>query len=130
MFVLDTNTLIYFFKGMGKVATVLLNTPPQAIAIPTIVLFELELGLAKSNHPDKRSAQLSEFLSHVTLWSFGAEEARICAALRAVLEQRGTMIGPYDLLIAGTALTHHATLVTHNLREFERIDGLALVDWY
>src|SRR3989339_193338 len=65
MFVLDTNTLIYFFKGMGKVATVLLNTPPQAIAIPTIVLFELELGLAKSNHPDKRSAQLSEFLSHV-----------------------------------------------------------------
>jgi tRNA(fMet)-specific endonuclease VapC len=47
-YVLDTNTLIYFFKGLGKVASRLLATPPNEIGIPTIVIYELEVGIAKS----------------------------------------------------------------------------------
>ena len=57
-YVLDTNTLIYFFKGQGNVPQRLLATPPTEIGIPAIVLFELEVGFAKSKSPQKRKAQL------------------------------------------------------------------------
>ena len=60
MFVLDTNTLIYYFKGMGRVAERLLAHSPQGIGIPAVVVYELEVGIAKSTQPEKRQQQLAE----------------------------------------------------------------------
>lgn len=60
MYILDTNTLIYFFKGMGDVPGKFLSISPREIAIPSIVLFELELVIAKSSSPKKRQAQLKK----------------------------------------------------------------------
>jgi tRNA(fMet)-specific endonuclease VapC len=130
MYVLDTNTLIYFFKGMGNVAEQLLIVPPKEIAIPTIVLFELEVGIAKSTSPKKRKVQLQNLTDIVTILPFGLEEARIAASIRAQLERSGLIIGPYDMLIAATALSQNGTLVTHNTAEFKRVKNLELVDWY
>jgi len=130
MYVLDTNTLIYFFKGMGNVASRLLSTPPNEISIPSIVIFELEVGIAKSTDPRKRQLQLQEMTTLVNILPFGEKEAKKTAQIRVRLEKRGLPIGQYDLLIAGIALTHRATLVTHNTQEFARIDSLALEDWY
>lgn len=130
MFVLDTNTLIYFFKGQGRVAEHLLATPPREIAIPTIVLFELLVGIAKSTDPAKRTKQLNDFTALTALLPFGPSEAEHAARIRAGLEQAGRPIGPYDTLIAATTLTQNATLVTHNTKEFERIPDLRLVDWF
>ena len=130
MFLLDTNTLIYFFKGQGRVAERLLATSPRDIAIPAIALFELETGLRKSSAPDKRRRQLTALCEMVMLIPFGSDEAEAAASVRVALEQQGRPIGPYDVLIAGTAVAHKATLVTHNQAEFARISGLQLVDWY
>jgi tRNA(fMet)-specific endonuclease VapC len=129
MYVLDTNTLIYFFKGMGNVAERLLSESPREIAISAIVLFELELGIAKSSS-HKRREQLREMLASVSFLPFGEKEARSAASIRADLESKGTPIGPYDILIAGTALARRATLVTRNTHEFGRISGLSLENWY
>ena len=129
MYVLDTNTLIYFFKGVGNVGRELLSRSPKQIAIPSIVLFELEVGIAKSNSPEKRTEQLREIVSLVHFIPFGDQEARSAATLRARLEREGRPIGPCDVMIAGTALAHDATLVSHNTSEFKRIDGLRLEDW-
>lgn len=129
MYVLDTNTVIYFFKEMGQVATNLLAHSPSEIAIPTIVIFELEVGIAKSTNPHKRRQQLHHLLSLVTIVPFDRAEAKSAAVLRAGLEEAGTPIGHYDTLIAATALASGATLVTHNLREFQRVPGLQTVDW-
>lgn len=63
MYLLDTNTAIYFFKDMGQVAGRLLSHPPDQIAIPTVVIYELETGIAKSTQPEKRRAQLDELLA-------------------------------------------------------------------
>jgi len=130
MYILDTNTLIYFFKGIGNVSTRLLQTPPRSIGIPTIVLFELEVGIAKSSSPKKRRLQLENLTATVNVLPFGPEELKFAAAVRVDLENRGKPIGPYDVLIAGTALANKGTLVTHNTNEFERIEGLHLEDWY
>jgi tRNA(fMet)-specific endonuclease VapC len=130
MYILDTNTLIYYFKGQGQVTHNLLNTPPQEIIISTIVVFELQVGIAKSTSPAKRINQLQQLLSQVVQVDFDRDMALSAAKIRAQLEQQGTPIGPMDVLIAGTAISLQATLVTHNVREFSRIPGLSIADWY
>jgi len=130
MFVLDTNILIYFFKGMGNVSLNMLSTTPQEIAIPAIVLYELELGIQKSTSPDKRQAQLKQLTDLTMIIPFGYDEAMVAASIRAKLEKNGTPIGPYDVLIAASALSGNHTLITHNTSEFRRIDGLKIQDWF
>ena len=83
MYLLDTNTLIYFFKGMGNVAETLLSKSPASITIPAIALFELEVGIAKSTNPHKRKKQLTALVSRVTVSPLGAEEATVSAGIRA-----------------------------------------------
>lgn len=67
MYVLDTNMLIYYFKGRGRVAQNLSSVSPQEVLISTIVLFELQVGIAKSTSPQKRSQQLQHLLSRVNV---------------------------------------------------------------
>jgi tRNA(fMet)-specific endonuclease VapC len=130
VYLLDTNTLIYFFKGAGKVAETLLSKSPRDIAVPSIALYELQVGIAKSNSPEKRRQQLELLLSRVAVLPFNAREAEIAAKIRAQLELIGTPIGPYDTLISGTALSANAVLVTHNTKEFSRVEGLRIEDWF
>ncbi|MCK5842816.1 MAG: type II toxin-antitoxin system VapC family toxin [Candidatus Sabulitectum sp.] len=130
MYVLDTNTLIYFFKGRGNVAEQLLGRSPEEISIPSVVLYELEVGIAKSTNPARRRQQLDSLVSQITILPFGVQEAGISAKIRATLEREGKPIGPYDTLIAGTALANLAILVTHNTAEFERVKGLVIEDWF
>ena len=130
MYVLDTNTLIYFFKGKGRVAERMFMEKPVNIGIPAVVLYELETGIAKSTLPRKRSRQLKSLLMATTVLPFNIEEAKASAVIRARLEKRGELIGPHDILIAGTAVAIQATLVSPNLSEFNRVDGLNTEDWY
>jgi len=130
MYVIDTNTLIYFFKGIGNVPEKFLSISPKDIAIPAIVIYELEFGIAKSSSPKKRQTQLNDILSLVNILPFGEKDASLSASIRAKLEKKGTPIGPYDTLIAGTTLAHQGILVTNNLKEFSRVPKLKAENWY
>ena len=92
MHALDTNSLVYFFKGMGRVSERLLSTPPRDVAIPAIVLYEIEVGIAKSSSPKKRKQQLEELLRWATVLPFDRLEARTAARIRAELERKGAPI--------------------------------------
>ena len=130
MYVLDTNTLIYFFKGEGKVARRMFQLPPGRIAVPAVVAYELMVGIAKSLDSARRSSQLTELLEVVVRLPFDMAAAEHAAAVRAALEKKGKGIGPMDTLIAGTTLAHDGVLVTRNTREFARVKGLRLENWY
>ncbi len=130
MYLLDTNTIIYFFKGMGNVSKNLFLQSPNTIVVPSIVIYELEVGIAKSNNPDKRVQQLNELLQQVTILDFTQNEAIESAKIRADLEKAGTPIGPIDILIAGCAKVNNHILITRNLKEFERVANLKLGNWY
>lgn len=130
MYLLDTNTVIYFFKGIGNVAKSLLAKPPKDVAIPAITLYELEVGIAKSNNSKKRKKQLKTLVSRIAVLPFASKEAEVAAIIRAKLENQGIPIGPLDNLIAGIALCSNAILVTHNTKEFSRIEGLTIEDWF
>ena len=130
MWVLDTNTLIYFFKGQGNVSDALLRHAPRDLGIPAIVLYELQVGIAKSTSPKKRRDQLNAMAQASQVLPFGPAEAEAAAQIRVNQERLGRPIGPYDLLIAGTAVSQNGILVTRNVREFGRIEGLRVEDWY
>src|SRR5262250_1953864 len=102
MYALDTNSVIYFFKNMGQVGQRVLETPPRSLAIPAVVLYELEVGIAKSSSPERRRFQLTQLLALLEVLPFGAPEATVAARIRAELEKTGRPIGPLDTLIAGT----------------------------
>lgn len=130
MYVLDTNTVLDYFRGKGGVAARLLALPPREIALPAIVAYEVWVGVLGSQNAKRRQAQYEQFLATVEVLSFDAAVGRRAAELRQALERRGEGIGPMETVIAATALAHNATLVTRNVREFGRVPGLQVVDWH
>ena len=99
------------------------------IGLCSIIVYELRYGAQRSSDPAGEHSKLDLFLSPFTSLPFDDQSARRCAEVRAALEANGEVIGPHDLQIAAIALQHRLTLVTHNTREFSRIDGLKLEDW-
>lgn len=98
--------------------------------LSSIVLYELEVGIAKSSRVSANRERFKNLLSSDFVFlPFDREDARAAAHIRASLESRKEPIGPYDTLIAGQALARGLTLVTANVREFSRIDGLMWEDW-
>jgi tRNA(fMet)-specific endonuclease VapC len=130
MFLLDTNTLIDFFKGHPKVAEHLFAVPPGEVAISSVSRYEIEVGIAKSAQSAKLRKQFDTFLAAVSELPFDRSATRAAAAVRVDLEKRGLPIGPLDNLIAGVAFAHRATLVTRNTGEFSRIPNLVIANWY
>lgn len=99
------------------------------IAVSIITRAELFYGSAKSQTPERSREKQLEFLQTLQTIGFDETAALKFGDIRAALERKGTPIGAFDLLIAATALTHNLTLVTHNVAEFRRIDGLLIEDW-
>lgn len=130
MYVLDTNTIIYLIKGRRQTTERIIAVPPNEVAIPTIVLYELYVGTAKSQNPARRAQFIQSLVARSMLLSFSQSAATHAANIRVRLEEKGQIIGPIDILIAGIAMAHEATLITHNVREFARVDGLAVEDWF
>jgi tRNA(fMet)-specific endonuclease VapC len=101
-----------------------------AIAVSSIVLYELWYGVARSARRRENAERLRVFLSGgIEVSAFDEEDARTAGDLRATLEGAGTPIGPYDLLIAAQALRTGGTLVTANVAEFTRVPDLQWQDW-
>ena len=129
MYFLDTNTCIDFLRNLSEsVRTHFLSIPLNEIKIPVIVKAELLLGAYKSNKTETLERTI-QFLELFEVIPFTDEMSYTYAQIRKELEAKGNKIGANDLFIAATALNKKAILVTHNTREFIRIDGLQLEDW-
>jgi tRNA(fMet)-specific endonuclease VapC len=130
---LDTNACIALING--KPASVRTRFQKTAAAggqvfVPSIVAFELWYGVAKSSRLEFNSQRVETlFAGPITCLSFEDEDARTAGSIRAALEVAGKSIGAYDVLIAGQALQRQMTLVTANVSEFSRVEGLAWQDW-
>lgn len=125
---LDANMVIHCLKGREPAVSRLLASLPSQIAMSSVVAYELEYGTLKIASPQRRQI-LSRMLANMEVIPFDNDAAREAARIRVALEHSGLVIGPLDLLIAGTALSRAATLATNNTREFSRISGLRLEDW-
>lgn len=130
-YMMDTNICIFILRNKipEKLRQKLITVKLSEIAISTITLAELELGVQKSHHPEKAEAKLQLFLSPFSVLPFDAKDALVYAKVRADLEQHGTPIGPLDTFIGSHALSNNLTIITNNLNEFCRIKTLKVEDW-
>ena len=129
-FFLDTNICIYHLNGSAQgISRMLEKTPFRSVKIPSMVAAELLYGAEKSA---KREYDLNIFKTFLSLYDivpFDQKAIEYYAAIRKTLESTGKIIGGNDLVIAATVMANGGTLVTRNIDEFSRIEGLLVSDW-
>lgn len=129
-YMLDTNICIFLIKNRPeRVIKKILSMKPEDICISSITYAELVYGIEKSQAKEKNRIALMLLLSEIEILPYDDLAAQTYGAIRADLERKGTPIGPMDLLIAAHAKVKGFTIVTNNVREFERVEGLAVEDW-
>lgn len=128
-YLLDTNVLIECLRGNpDMIAAVKKNGRSHDLAMSSITYGELMVGIMKHDTPRRRGA-LQKVLSPMKLIDFDRDAAVEFARIKSHLEQSGKSIGPYDMQIAGHAISTSRCLITHNVKEFSRIRGLQWEDW-
>lgn len=132
MLILDSNTISYYFRGDPHVVPCMQALSPADLGVPAIVEYELRYGLLHLGPAAAapRLDALSALLRPMQILPFDSDCAKHAARIRAELEAAGTPIGPHDTMIAATALRYQATLVTRNVREFARVQGLHYLNWH
>ena len=128
-YMLDTNICIQAMNHVDDALLARLIEREGEMCISTVVAAELRFGVAKSSARKKNRQMLAEFLSPLAVLPFDEDAAESYGEIRAALEKSGKPIGPLDTLIAGHALSLGATLITNNVREFQRVKGLKLESW-
>lgn len=129
-YLLDTDFCIAVLRDRSRELKGRFALHAEALSISTITLTELLVGVAKSMWPGRRGAEVEGFTERVRVLPFDAEAAAHAADIRADLERRGRTIGTYDVLIAGHARSRGLIVVTGNIREFGRVDGLRCENWF
>jgi len=102
---------------------------PHDCAVSTVTTYELLAGARKCRKPEQEERRVATFVGTIRELAFHRRAAERAAQARAYLEERGVMIGPYDLLLAGQALADGLTIVTSNTEEFGRVPDLRIVNW-
>ena len=129
-YMLDTNLCIRVLRDRPPFIRARFNREADALCISTIVLTELLHGAAKSARPVENRIEVERFARRLEVLPFDSVAADHAADIRAVLERQGQSIGGYDLLIAGHARSNGLVVVTGNMDEFRRVDGLRCEDWF
>jgi tRNA(fMet)-specific endonuclease VapC len=128
-YILDTNLCIRVLRDRPQSARRRFNENAEGLCISTIVLTELLHGAARSARPIEKRRAVEDFAARLNVLPFDEAAADHAADIRADLEKKGMPIGAYDLLIAGHARSRGLAVITGNLREFQRVDGIRCEDW-
>lgn len=125
-FLLDTNIVIPLLNGNTVIAEKIQHHSSELV-VSSIVMFELYFG---SENSQRRRSNLAKITTMpLKVIDFNESDGRVAGRIRNELKQKGTPIGVYDVLIAGQAVNRNLILVTNNVREFSRVDGLTWQDW-
>ena len=127
---LDTNILIHLLRGRFLVIeTHMRRVGRNNMAVASMVKAELLVGAEKSDNPTKNHALVADILDHLAVLPFDSEAASFYAQMRVDLERKGQIVGAEDLVIAATAASRGAIVVTHNVKDFAKIPGVRVEDW-
>jgi tRNA(fMet)-specific endonuclease VapC len=130
IYLLDTNVCIYTIKGKYPyLADKIKSFSPENIKISAITVSELMYGCCKSNFPNKNIDAVKKFISPFEVINFDYHDAAVFGNIRAELEIKGQVIGPYDMQLAAQTISRDYIIVTNNTREFERISNLKIENW-
>jgi tRNA(fMet)-specific endonuclease VapC len=129
-YLLDTNAWVdYLNQRYPTVAERIRSADPDDLSLSSVVLAELRYGADKSQFPARNHARLDVLVQDVPQLEFDEAAATAFGRVRSTLEAQGRPIGPYDMMIAAQALSRQLVLVTDNVQEFGRVEGLRIENW-
>ncbi|MDA3977689.1 MULTISPECIES: type II toxin-antitoxin system tRNA(fMet)-specific endonuclease VapC [Gallibacterium] len=128
-YMLDTNIVIFIIKNKPEHLLPLFNENQARICISSITLMELIYGAEKSAKVAQNLSVIESFCSRLTVLDYNEGAAYHSGQIRAELAKTGQPIGPYDAMIAGHARSLGLTVVTNNVKEFTKVNGLRVIDW-
>ena len=128
-YLLDTNLCIRVLRDRPQGLRARFNTEAGSLCISTVVLMELLHGAGKSTRPLENRREVESFAARLDVLAFDADAAAHAGEIRTSMERAGQAIGAYDLMIAGHARSRGLVVVTGNLGEFRRVEGLRCEDW-
>ena len=128
-FMLDTNIAIHVIKQRPIAALNKFNQYAARICVSSITVAELYFGAENSQNMAKNLVQVDDFLSRLVILDYDSQAASHYGNIYADLTKKGNVISENDMHIAGHARSCGLILVTNNLREFERVEGLRLDNW-
>ena len=128
-YMLDTNVCVMVMRTPGGHVADRFKANAGTMCISTITLHELRYGADKSNRPAHQHEKVDNLVSRLEVLKFDDDAADQSGEINAYLARKGQIIGAYDMLIAGHARSRGLIVVTNNLREFTRVDGLRCEDW-
>ena len=129
-YLLDTDLCIYMIRHKPEqLLRRLTSLPVGDVGISSITAAELQYGVQRSSRPEQNAEALILFLLPLVIADFDYQAAEVYGRIRARLENDGKPIGPLDTLIAAHAASMDATLVTNNVKEFDRVPKLRIENW-
>jgi tRNA(fMet)-specific endonuclease VapC len=129
VFLLDTDTIIYSLKGNLAVKKALGEHLRDPMGVSVVTLMELYYGAYKSRKMVANLARIRAIENAFEIIPISQEAALTFGELKATLEKQGIPLDDFDLILAASALTHNFTLVTNNVKHFDRVPGLRLANW-
>lgn len=129
-YLLDTNVCVDYLNARHAAVTrAIQKCSPDDLCVSSVAVGELRYGAEKSLHRQRNHARLDVFLAEIPCVDFDCNAASVYGRVRAALERRGVLIGPYDLQIAAHAMALGLVLVSDNVREFRRVRALKIENW-
>lgn len=129
-YMLDTNVLILLIREMPEnICENLFKYTSNEVCVSSITVAELMHGAEKSKKSDENKVMVALALSSFNVVDFNSNAAKEYGIIRSNLEKSGNRIGTMDMLIAGHARSLGVTLVTHNKKDFCRVENLKIEDW-
>ncbi len=128
-YLLDTNIVIYTMKNRPQQVRRHFKDHHGRMGISAVTVGELVFGAEHSQQVERNLADIEALAARLEVLPFDESPAYHFGQICAELYRVGTPIGPYDMMIAGHARACGLTLVTNNVREFERIQGLRIENW-
>jgi tRNA(fMet)-specific endonuclease VapC len=125
-YLVDTDWIIQYLIGDPAIVSKLRELRPQGLAVSILSVAELYEGVYYSRNPEASQKGVENFLENLSILNINQEICRIFGRQRGNLRRQGNMIGDLDLLIAATCMHHDSTLLTNNVRHFERLEGLRI----
>jgi tRNA(fMet)-specific endonuclease VapC len=130
MYLLDTNACIFAInKRPANVLEKIRKNLKKGIYISSLTVAELEYGVENSKQIENNRIALLKFMSIFNIINFDDTDAIHYGRLKAILKKTGRIIGPIDMLLAAQAISKNLIVVTNNIDEFNRIEGLKIEDW-
>jgi tRNA(fMet)-specific endonuclease VapC len=127
---LDSNVCIRAMRAEGDDVRAWLAEQSEGLCLSTIVVHELLVGAELAARRDFQIKLIRELTARLEVKDFDALAASHAAHIRADLQRRGALIGVNDMLIAGHARSLGLKLITSDLADFARVEGLRCEDWY